>query len=81
MKKCELPKPKFDIDDLVAFNLSVENEERADGVPMPARSKRGAGTVKQIRIVKDILGKWNISYLVGDESESMQESCLKRVTF
>lgn len=81
MKKCEMPKPKFDIDDLVAFNIAVVGEERADDVPLPPRSKKGAGTISQIIVVKDVLSKWVVSYRVGTEPEVMLESQLKKVNF
>lgn len=74
MKKCEIPKPKFDIGDFVAFKYT-EMIERADDVP-EVKEIRTAGEIAGIAITKH--GQvWVVAYEVS--KRIVEEDQLKLV--
>lgn len=75
MKKMEIPKPKFDIDDLVAYRFT-KTEDRADDVPVTSEIK-GAGPVTHIELMKIKGSGWSVSYIAN--GVAMKEADMKRI--
>lgn len=76
MKKCDIPKPNFDVGELVAYKTTV-SEERGDGVPF-LKEVKGAGTIRFLQITKGFDQKWSIQYAVDDFPE-LKETEMKRI--
>lgn len=76
MKKCEMPKPKFDVGDIVAYSRQV-TENRADDVPVQ-KTIKGAGEVESVSLTK-VKGGWAINYTLANVTDCFQENEMKRV--
>lgn len=72
--KVEIPKPKFDVGDLVAFKFE-QTETRSDDVPL-VREVKGAGVVQLVDICKDQNG-WTVGYIV--EGNALVEGQMKLI--